>query len=32
MGFDGAGSWSFCDEFAKNVEFYGIDNNSSRHS
>ena len=30
--FDGAGSWSFGNAFAKNVILFGDDNNSSSHT
>ena len=29
--FDSTGSWSFDNEFAKNVIIFGIDNSSSSH-
>ena len=30
--FDRVESWSFVNEFARNIMIFGIDNNSSRHS
>ena len=30
--FDGAGTWSFVNDFAKNVVIFGIDNSSSSHT
>ena len=30
--FDGKGSWSFNDEFARNVIIFGVDNSSSSHT
>ena len=32
IAFDGAGSWSFGNDFAGNVVIFGIDNSSSSHS
>ena len=30
--FDGAGSWNFDNDFARNVVSFGVDNNSSSHT
>ena len=30
--FEGAVSWSFSNEFARNVVFFGVDNSSSSHT
>ena len=30
--FDEAGSWSFGNDFARNVVFFGVDNSSSSHA
>ena len=30
--FDGKGSWSFSDDFARNVIIFGVDNSSSSHT
>ena len=30
--FDGAGSWNFGDDFARNVVICGVDNSSSSHA
>ena len=30
--FDGKGSWSFNDDFARNVKIFGVDNSSSSHT
>ena len=32
MAFDGKGSWSFNDDFARNVIIFGVDNSSSSHT
>ena len=32
ISFDGAGSWSFDNDFAKNVLIFGVDNSSSPHT
>ena len=32
IAFDGEGSWSFGNDFARNVSIFGIDNNSSSHT
>ena len=32
IAFDGKGSWSFNDEFARNVIMFGVDNSSSSHT
>ena len=32
IAFDGKGSWSFSDDFARNVIMYGVDNSSSFHT
>ena len=32
IAFDGEGSWSFGNDFARNVLIFGIDNNSSSHT
>ena len=32
IAFDGACSWSFCNDFARHVVIFGVDNNSSSHT
>ena len=32
MVFEGAGSWSFGNDFARNVVIFGVDNSSSSHT
>ena len=32
IGFDGKGSWSFGNDFARNVVIFGVDNSSSSHT
>ena len=32
IAFDGKGSWSFNDDFAKNVIIFGVDNSWSSHT
>ena len=32
VAFDGKGSWSFNDDFARNVIIFGVDNGSSSHT
>ena len=32
IAFDGEGSWSFSNDFARNVVIFGIDNGSSPHT
>ena len=32
IAFDGKGSWSFNDDFARNVIVFGVDNSSSSHT
>ena len=32
IAFDGEGSWSFGNDFARNVIIFGVDNNSSSHT
>ena len=32
IGFDGEGSWSFGNDFARNYTTFGVDNSSSPHS
>ena len=32
IGFDGTRSWSFCNDFTRNVVIFGVDNSSSSHT
>ena len=32
IAFDGLGSWSFGNDFARNVVIFGVDNSSSSHA
>ena len=32
IAFDGAGQWSYCSNFARNVIIFGVDDSSSSHT
>ena len=32
IAFDGKGEWSFCNDFARNVVIFGVDNSLSSHA